>query len=388
MAHFLTLGLAHRRYGPPTPFGLRAKDRLLHLYCLGQTGSGKTTLLQHLAHQDAAHGHGFCLLDPHGDLAAELHANLTTPHHYWDVADPACPLGYNPLQSVPPAFRPLVASGFIDALKKQWPQAWGARMEHLLRHALLALLEQPTADLRDIMRLFVYKGFRRQVTARLEDPQVRFFWQHEFTALNYQTSADGVAPIANKLSAFLANPVVRTALCEPAEPLRLRRMMDQGEVLIVNLGKGQLGSDVANVLGGLISSSFLNAAFSRHTIPAAERRPFALYIDEFHHLTTQSFADMLSEARKYGLALTLAHQHLAQIDPHTRDAIIGNVGTMMLFRLGAHDASFFSQVLAPFSAADLQNQPNFRATASLMQDGERLTPFTAHMLPPGRYPGR
>ena len=198
-------------------------------------------------------------------------------------------------------------------------------MEHLLRHAVLALLEQPQADLRDLMRLFVYNGYRRQITESLSDPQVRVFWIHEFPALNYQTSADGVSPIANKLGAFLAHPAVRTALCEPAEPLSFRSIMDSGQILIVTLAKGRLGADVSNVMGGLIMSSIMQAAFTRHGLPEPARRSFFLYVDEFHNFTTKTFAGMLSEARKYGLGLILAHQHLSQIDNDVRDAIIGNV---------------------------------------------------------------
>ncbi|MEM8692505.1 MAG: TraM recognition domain-containing protein [Pseudomonadota bacterium] len=370
------LGLAHRRYQLPQAFGIHLADRLLHLYILGQTGTGKSTLLFNLAVQDAQLGHGFCLIDPHGDLALQLHQSLSVPHLYWNAADPDCPLGYNPLQKVSATHRPLVASGLIDALKKQWAEAWGVRMEHLLRHALLALLEQPEADLRDIMRLFLYKGYRRQVIDRLTDPQLRFFWKEEFAQMNYQSSADGVTPIANKLGAFLAHPTVRTAVCEPAEPLRFRQIMDTGQILIVNLAKGRLGADVSNVLGGL-----MNAALTRHTLPDVTRRPFLLYVDEFHNLSTKSFADMLSEARKYGLGLILAHQHLSQTDKAVHEAILGNVGSMVVFRVGAADAPLLTRVLPPFTAHDLQNQPNHRAVIQLIQHGAQVGPFTASMYP-------
>lgn len=376
------IGLAFRRYECPAPFALELPDRLLHTYVIGQTGTGKTTLLQNLAWQDALHGTGLCLLDPHGDLVANLHHRLNVDHLYWDIADPDCPLGYNPLKRVAEQFRPLVASGLIEALKKQWPDAWGARMEHLLRHALLALLEQPTADLRDLMRIFIYKGFRRQVVERLTDPQVRFFWKHEFPALNYQTSADGVSPIANKVSAFLSQPAVRASLCEPKKRLSFRSIMDSGQILLVNLAKGRLGADISNVLGGLVTASIMQAAFTRHGLPELARRPFFLYADEFHNLTTKTFSGLLSEARKYGLGLVLAHQHLSQIDHEVRDAIIGNVGTMVVFRVGASDAPFFERLMPDFCAMDFQNQPNHRANVLISHKGERLTPFTASMYPP------
>lgn len=298
------LGMAHDRHREH-PFGIHLADRLLHLYVVGQTGTGKSTLLHNLALQDAKAGIGFCLIDPHGDLASGLSAALDKEHRYWNVADPSSPYGYNPITRVSAPYRPLVASGLIDALKKQWSDAWGARMEHLLRYAILALLEQPKADIRDIVRLFVEKDFRSTVIGRIRDPQVYAFWTQEYPNMNYQNAADGVAPIANKLGAFLANPVVRKAVCEPDEPLRFRQIMDDGEILIINLAKGQLGADTANVLGGMIVSNLMNAAFSRHDIPESERRPFMLYVDEFHSFTTSVFAGMLSEARKYGLGLTL-----------------------------------------------------------------------------------
>lgn len=375
------LGTAYRGYKDPAVFAIPLKQRLAHLYAVGQTGTGKSTLLFNLAVQDAKADGGFCLIDPHGDLAERLHSSLVGKHLYWKVADPTCPLGYNPLSNVSEGFRPLVASGLIEALKKQWPDAWGARMEHLMRYAALALLEQPKADVRDLMKLLLYKGFRRQVTENLADPQVRFFWKHEFPAMNYQTSADGVAPIANKLGAFLAHPTVRTALCEPQQPLRFRTIMDQGDILLINLAKGQLGADIGNVLGGLITSSIMQAAFTRQDQAEEERRPFFLYVDEFHSLTTKSFAGLLSEARKYGVGLVLAHQYLTQTDAEVRDAIIGNVGIMIVYRLGASDAPFFERILWPFSARALQNRPNYRASVWLMQDGEPIKPFSAAMHP-------
>jgi type IV secretory pathway TraG/TraD family ATPase VirD4 len=382
-----TIGLAYRRYQQPQPFSIMGIDRLQHLNIAGQTGTGKSTLMMNLAHQDARQGTGFCLIDPHGDLAETLHQDLDVPHLYWDISDPDCTLGYNPLAKVSALHRPLVASGLIEALKKQWPNAWGARMEHLLRFALLALLEMPKVDLRDVLKLFAYKSFRKQVIEQITDEQVRFFWKVEFQELNYQGSADGVAPVANKLGGFLAQPAVRAALCEPKQPLRFRHIMDTGQILIINLAKGRLGADITNILGGLITSTLMNAATTRHGLPEAARRPFFLYVDEFPNLTTKSFAGMLSEARKYRLGLILASQHLSQADTDVSDAIFGNTGNMVVFRVGAKDTPFFARQLPPFSAHDLQNQPNHRAAVQVMRRGERLAPFTASMYPPYRPGG-
>jgi type IV secretory pathway TraG/TraD family ATPase VirD4 len=375
------LGIARHQYGD-RPFGIRLADRMHHLYVIGQTGTGKSTFLLNLALQDARAGRGFCMIDPHGDLALSLHRHLAIPHHYFDIADPECHLGYNPLGRVHRSLRPLVTSGLIETLKKQWADSWGARMEHLLRYAILALLDQPQADIRDIVRLYVDKDFRREVVSRIGDEQVRAFWTQEFPNMNYMNAIDGVAPIANKLGAFLANPVVRRAVCEPAEPLRFRRIMDEGGIVIVNLAKGRLGTDMANVMGGLIVSTIMLAAFSRHGSEEKARQPFMLHIDEFPSFTTEAFANLLPEARKYGLSLTLAHQHVSQVDRPVFDAILGNAGTVIVFRLGAQDAPEFARQLGDVSEIDLTRLPNRQAYVQLMIDGQKSRPFSMQTWPP------
>lgn len=363
------------------PFGMKQSDRMLHLYVIGQTGTGKSTLLGNLFRQDLAAGRGVCLIDPHGDLSAGLAGQIGEGDIYWDVSDPVSPYGYNPLTRTSEAIRPLVASGLIDAFKKQWADAWGVRMEHLLRYAVLALLEQPQADLSDIMRLFIDKPFRNGVIAHLADEQVRAFWTEEFPSMNYKTAIDGVAPIANKLGAFMAHPVIRRAVCAPKEPIRLRRLMDDGGTLIVNLAKGRIGTDMANVLGGLLTASVMNAALSRHDTPEPQRRPFMLYVDEFHSFTTLSFAGLLSEVRKYGLGVTLAHQYLQQADPAVHEAIFGNVGSMIAFRVGALDAPLISRQLGHLAEADLVALPNHRAFARIMVDGQPTHAFSVRTWP-------
>ncbi|MEL6414696.1 MAG: hypothetical protein AAFQ15_07135 [Pseudomonadota bacterium] len=348
---------------------------------LGQTGTGKSTLLHNLIWQDVVAARGFCLLDPHGDLAEGLHRGLPSSHLYWDIADPSCQLGYNPLAPVGAAHRPLVASGLIETLKARWSDAWGPRMEHLLRYSILALLEQPSANLQDILKLLIWKGFRRQVVEQITDEQVRLFWKHEYPQMNYQTSADGVSAIANKLGAFLAQPQVRTALCEPKEPLRFRSLMDTGGQLIVNLAKGRLGADVTNVFGGLITSSLMHAALTRHSLPTVARRPFFLYADEYHSFTTAAFAGLLAEARKYGLALVLAQQHRSQSSLAVREALEGNVGSTAIFRTGLSDALHLERSVPPYTAHDLSNQPNHRVVVQMMVNGTRSKAFSASMYP-------
>ncbi len=383
----LTLGKAYHRRGD-RPFAIKIGDRMHSLYLVGQTGTGKSTLLFNIAIQDAAAGRGFCLIDPHGDLASALSMSLQREHTYWDVADTATPYGYNPLTRVSGPLRPLIASGLIDALKKQWADAWGPRMEHLLRHAILALLEQDRADLSDIVRIYIDTDFRKSVIATVRDPQVIQFWTREYSRMNYRTAFDGVAPIANKLGALLASPQLRRALCEPKEPLRFRALMDEGGILIINLAKGRLGTDNANVMGGLIVSSLMNAAFSRATMPEIERRPFFLSVDEFHNFTSQSFADMLPEARKYGLSLTLAHQHLLQLDPHVMEAIFGNVGSVLAFRMGAMDAPAFCRQLGDLQPQNFIRLPNYHLWVQLMIDGAKSPAFSATTIPREAYPRR
>ena len=375
------IGLALGRYAD-LPFGIKLSDRLLHFYIIGQTGTGKSTLLFNMARQDAKNGIGFCLIEPHGDLSTQLSEQLNTNHIFWNVGDPSSPYGYNPLTRVSEPLRPLIASGLIETLKKQWPDAWGARMEHLLRYAVLALLELPRADLRDIMRLFVEKEFKRYVVSLIKDPQVRQFWTVEFPNMNYKNAFDGVAPIANKLGAFLAHPVVRKAVCEPEQPLRFKQIMDEGQQLIINLSKGSLGTDTANVLGGLLVSSIMNAAFARHNTAEGNRRPFMLYVDEFHSFSTTTFANMLSETRKYGLGVTLSHQHMQQTESAVLESVLGNVGSVLAFRVGVFDAPLLERQFGNISTNDLINLPNYRALVQLMVDGQRSPVFSAVTRPP------
>ena len=371
--------LGETRGRPPhRTFGILQPDRMFHQYIIGQTGTGKSTLLLNMMKQDLVAGRGFCLVDPHGDLAEAVRAVADCEIINWDVANPKCPYGYNPLTYVQSEYRPLVASGLIDMLKKQWADAWGARMEHLLRYSLLALLERPHSTLQDILPMFLDKGFRAQVLAGVTDPQVRSFWTTEFPNMNYKSAADGVAPIANKLGAFLAHPNVRKALCTPEKPLRFRQIMDEGKVLIVNLAKGRLGADVANVLGGMVVSTLASAAYSRQNIPENERKPYFLYIDEFHSFTTSAFADMLSEMRKYRLGLVMVQQHTSQIDAGVLEAILGNVGTLMAFRVGATDAALLAKQLGADVPAprDLVNLANFEMFVKLMIEDRQSVVFS------------
>lgn len=372
---------------PHRRFGIRQADRLFHVYVIGRTGTGKSTLLLTLAREDLRAGRGFTVIDPHGDLGNDLRTLIPNERAddviYWDVADPLTPYGYNPLRRVRRDMIPLAVSGLLEAMKKLWSDAWGVRMEHILRYALYALIEYGEATLPDVLTLCFDKAFRREVIAKVRNDQVRFFWETEYPNLNPLYRKDAVAPIQNKIGAFLADPRLFRILTAAPVELSFRRIMDEGKVLIVNLAKGTVGEDSAGLLGALIVSTMSVAAFTRVSLPMEERRPHYLFIDEFQTYTTLSVANMISELRKYKVGLTLAHQHLGQLEPEVRSAILANVGTVVSFRIGPEDAPIISKELAPqFEAMDLVNLPMYDVALRLMIDGTTSRPFSGTTLAP------
>jgi len=371
-----TIGEALNRRGNFT-FGIYRSDRLFHQFILGQTGTGKSTLIRNMIEQDMKRGEGICLIDPHGDLAQLVQKGLPSNAMYWDIANPENTYGYNPLTYVTEEYRPLVASGIIDALKSQWSDAWGVRMEHCLRYAILALLARPHSTLKDIVPMFTKRSFRAQVLKHVSDEEVLKFWRDEYANMNYKNAFDGVAPIANKLGVFLSHPVVRKVLCEPEQLIRFRKLMDEGTPLIINLSKGRLGSDISEVMGGLILSMITSAAMTRDTIPERHRRPYFVYVDEFASFTTETIAGMLSELRKYRVGLILAGQYLSAIETPIRDAIFGNVGNLCIFRCGTTDAPALSKQLGQIDQDSLINLPNYRMFTKIMILGEQTKAFSA-----------
>ena len=366
-------------------FGIKQPDRLLHLYVVGKTGVGKSALLETFARQDIEAGRGFALVDPHGDLAERAAANVPPQLRdrltFLDATDPANPFGYNPLRRVRDDRIPLAASGFLETLRKLWPDAWGVRMEHVLRNSLYALLEREGSTLPDILRLYSDTAFRKKVTSRVRNEVVREFWLHEFANYPDRYKLEVVAPIQNKLGALLADPTVRRILVAPPVDLHFRSIIDEGGILIVNLSKGRLGEDTANLLGGVLVSTVGLAALSRADTPEARRLPYHLYIDEFQAFTTLAFVSLMAELRKYGLGLTLAHQHLHQLDPEVRHSVLGNAGTLICFRLGAEDASYLAHELQPaISALDLISLENRHFYLRLMIDGSPGRPFSARAI--------
>jgi hypothetical protein len=382
MGDLIYLGETNGRR-PHRRFGMYPADRLSHLYAIGKTGVGKSSFLRSLALQDLAAGRGCAVIDPHGDLVAALHAS---PHGrddliYLDAGDPTQPYGYNPLRRVRPDKIPLAASGLLETLKKLWPDAWGVRMEHVLRSTLYALLERSGSTLPDILRLYSDEKFRKRFTRDIRNPVVRAFFTAEFEKYPARYRAEAVAPIQNKLGALLSDPLMYRMLVDPEVDLRLRGLMDGGGALLVNLAKGRIGEDSAATLGSLLVSTFGLAALSRADTPDADRHPFSLYVDEFPSFTTLAFATLMAELRKYGLGLTLAHQHLAQLEPEVRAAVLGNAGTLVAFRVGPDDALTLSREFQPvFDVEDLLNLPNRSFYLKLMIEGAPSRPFSGRTL--------
>jgi energy-coupling factor transporter ATP-binding protein EcfA2 len=361
-------------------FGIKRADRRAHLYVIGKTGTGKSTLLETLVRQDVAHGEGLALLDPHGDLAEKVLAGIPEKRQgdllYLNPVGPE-PLGFNPLESVPPMKRPLAAAGLLEVFKKIWSDSWGPRLEHILRNALLALLDQPAATLGDVLRLFADSAFRRHVASRIQNPHVRMFWVEEYEGYPARFRAEAIAPIQNKVGAFLTNPILHRIVGRAASSFDLRQVMDTGKILIVNLAKGKIGEDAAALLGAMLVSKVSLAALSRAETPESDRRDFYLYLDEFQNFTTLSLASMLSELRKYRVNMVLAHQYLAQLDPQIRNAILGNVGTTISFRVGMEDAEILAKEFYPeFAPVDLVSLPNHCIYLRLMVDGKVSAPFS------------
>lgn len=368
-------------------FGIRRRDRRAHLYLLGKTGTGKSTLLETLMLDDTRKGYGFALLDPHGDLVKRIKAHIPQSRREdvidFDAADKNQPYGFNPLANISVEKRPLACSGLIQVFKHLWNDSWGPRLEYILRNCLLSLLDYPDANLADIQKLLSDRDFRKKVVGFVRDEQIKEFWIKEFDKYSERLRAEAISPIQNKVGAFLTHPLLKKILTSPEKPLSLRRIMDEGKILLVNLSKGSLGEDTANLLGSLLISRFDLAALSRSDIPEDDRRDYTLYLDEFHNFTTQSLVLMLSELRKYRLSLVLAHQYLTQLEPSIKDAILGNVGTIIIFRIGAVDAEIFAQEFAPqFSATDFTNLPNYYIYLKMMIDGRISQPFSAVTLPP------
>jgi len=377
MQQYPTVHLGTLSTGESVP--LLQTDRRRHVALFGQTGTGKTGLLLNLMHADLVGGGGFCFLDPHGDAAQDI-AALTPESRsndvmYFDPSDPGYSFAFNPLSDVPPEARATAAANIVSAFKNIWADSWGPRLEFILSNSLRLLLDTKDQTLLGLPLLLTNDTYRQFLAKRCLDPVVKSYWLNEYPAFDQRQRNDMISPIQNKIGILLANPFIRSILCQPASTLDIQNIMDKGQVLIINLAKGNLGTDPAHLLGAILITAFAQAAEARRKVPEVQRRDFTLYCDEFQNFATESFATILSEARKFRLSLVVANQHVSQLPDTLREAVFGNVGTMIAFRVGALDAPLLARELGISNPRALQDTPNFKSWIKLMQTGTPAGPF-------------
>ena len=376
-------------------FGIKTDDRRRHIYVVGKTGMGKTALLENMAIQDILVGRGVSFVDPHGEATERILDFIPSKRVndvvYFNPADLDYPITFNVMEKVGEEHRHLVASGLMGVFKKIWPDVWSARMEYILNNCILALLEYPNSTLLGINRMLADPEYRKKVVDRITDPVVKSFWLNEFARYTQRYEVEATAAIQNKVGQFISNPLIRNIIGQVRSKIDMRKIMDNGKILIANLSKGKIGEDNSRLLGALLITKLQLAAMSRVDIPEEKRRDFFLYVDEFQNFATESFVNIMSEARKYRLSLTLANQYIAQLEEMTptgkstkvRDAIFGNIGTLIVFRVGAEDAEYLEKELIPeFLAEDLVNLAKYDIYIKLMIDGVAGRPFSAETLPP------
>lgn len=380
--------------GKKTKFGIKAEDRTKHVYVIGKTGMGKSTLLENMAIQDIENGNGFAFIDPHGKTA-ELLLDYIPEERKKDVLyfapfDMDYPVSFNVMEDVGADKRHLVVSGLMNAFKKIWEDQWSARMEYILNNTLLALLEYPNSTILGVNRMFADKAYRKKVVANVTDPSVKAFWENEFAKYSDRFATEATAAIQNKVGQFISNPLIRNIIGQPKSSFDIREIMDNKKILIINLSKGLVGDSNANLLGSFLITKIYLAAMSRADVSQAEMNKlpnFYFYVDEFQSFANESFAEILSEARKYKLNLTIAHQYIEQMSEEVREAVFGNVGTFLTFRVGAYDAEVLEKEFAPeFTAEDLVNLGKFQIYIKLMVDALGSRPFSATSMPPIEAP--
>ncbi len=367
-------------------FGIKDEDRLGHIYCIGKTGVGKSTLLLNMVISDIEQGKGVGVIDPHNDLAEEILNYIPKERIndvvYFNAGDTEYPIAFNPLSDVQEQDRYLVAATIVTTLKKLWADSWGPRLEHILRYTLLSLSYHSKSTLLDIVPMLTNAEFRKQVLYAVPVHSIHEFWQKEFDPLSPQLKNEFISPIVNKVGLFAAHPILRNILGQQKNTIDIAQIMNTKKIFIANLSKGVLGEAGTQLLGSLLVTQFQTASLGRATRPIQTRTPFYLYIDEVHSFITKSFADILSESRKYGLSLFLTHQFIDQLPEDIQKSILGNAGTLISFRIGASDAKLLAQELLPvFDETDLINLPRYSIYLKLMIDGATSKPFSATTLP-------
>jgi CxxC-x17-CxxC domain-containing protein len=368
-------------------FGIKTDDRRRHMYLIGKTGMGKSTVLENMIVDDIRAGYGVAVVDPHGDLAEKIinyiPANRINDVVYFNPSDINFPIAFNVVEQVEPHLRHLVASGLIGVFQKLWADSWGPRLEYILRNAILAILDFPGSTLLGVVRMLSDKSYRKKVVANIKDPVVKAFWEREFSGYADKFASEAVSPIQNKVGQFLSSSLMRNIIGQVQSAINIRDIMDSGKILIMNLSKGRIGEDNSALLGAMMITKIQLASMSRVDVPETDRRDFYLYIDEFQNFSTDSFANILSEARKYRLNLILAHQYIEQLSEKVKPAVFGNVGTMVVFRVGAADAEELVKEFTPtFTEEDLVNLPKYEMYLKLMIDGIASSPFSAKGLAP------
>ena len=368
-------------------FGIKTDDRRRHVYVIGKTGMGKTVMMKNMAIQDIQRGKGIGFVDPHGEAAEELldfvPSNRINDVIYFNPADLEYPIAFNIMEKVDVEHRHLVAGGLMGVFKKIWPDVWSARMEYILNNSILALLEYPAATLLGVNRMLADAEYRKKVVDKVTDPMIRAFWVQEFARYTQRLESEATAAIQNKVGQFISAPLIRNIIGQVETSIDMREVMDGGKILIANLSKGRMGEDNSRLLGALLITKLQLAAMTRVDLPEEKRNDFFLYVDEFQNFATESFVNVLSEARKYRLSLVLGHQYITQMDEKVRDAVFGNVGTLISFRVGAEDAEFLEREFIPdFIAEDLVNLAKYNIYLKLMIDGVAGRPFSAETLSP------
>lgn len=374
-------------WGEPQLFGISQEDQRQHIYIIGKTGSGKTTLLRNLIIQHINLGHGVGLIDPHGDLAEDLLDQI--PRHrtdhvvYFNPSDLEHPIAFNLLANVPKDERHLVASGIVGAFKSIWRDSWGPRLEFILYNSIAALLDCQNVTLLGVNRMLIDDGYRSWVLRQVKDPFIRSFWAEEYASYDQRFRREAIAPIQNKLGQFLLNPVVRNILGQVKCKVSIPFVMDNGRILIANLSKGKLGHDKANLLGSLLTTQFQLGAMARASQPESERRDFHLFIDEFQNFSTDAFTSILAEARKYRLCLVLSHQYIEQLSDSVRQAVFGNVGTLLGFKVGYSDAEVMEKEFGKrIPACALSDLGQYEIVVKVLENGMNKEPFRANSIAP------
>lgn len=378
-----------------TKFGIKDDDRRRHIYLVGKTGMGKSSALENMAIQDICAGHGIAFIDPHGEAAEKILDYVPSWRVndviYFNPGDVAYPTAFNVMEITNPEQRNLISAGLMAVFKKIWPDVWSARMEYILNNTILALLEYPNSTLLGINRMFSDPEYRARVVEKITDPIIKAFWVNEYARYNQKYEQESTAAIQNKIGQFIANPLMRNIIGQVKSNIDMRQIMDEKKILIVNISKGMVGEDASRLFGAMVITKLQLAAMSRQNIPEEQRTDFYCYVDEFQNFATDSFVNILSEARKYRLSLILANQYLGQLEEmsasgkssRVKDAVFGNVGTIIVFRVGAEDAEFLEPEFTPeITIEDFVNLGKYHIYLKLMIDGITSAPFSATTLPP------